>query len=116
MEKIKKRNQLKKNIGQAITFLKDHFKIDQVILFGSQAAGKSDAFSDIDLAVISPDFARTKYKKILNVFCDLAVKHGPIVELRPYTPADIKTARPTNFLGYIFKTGTIVYKNGRFLI
>ena len=116
MEQTAKNNKLNRSIKDAIQYLKGHFQIDEAILFGSQAIGTANEFSDIDLAVISPDFKDKSYKEILQVFCDLALKYGPEVEIRPYTPDDVKTARPTNFLGFIMKTGKTVYKNGKLLI
>lgn len=116
MGKAEEKINLKKSISQAVEYLKDHFEIDQVILFGSQVSGEAKGFSDIDLAVISPDFKGKCYEDILKVFCDLALKYGPSVELRPYSTEEVRSARPTNFLGYILKTGKIVYKNGKFLI
>jgi predicted nucleotidyltransferase len=62
--------------------------VDQAILFGSHARGTADEWSDVDLAVISPDFGRM--------------------------PRDLAEARPTNFLGHILAEGKRVYKGGRF--
>jgi hypothetical protein len=35
---------------------------------------------------------------------------------RPYTPRDLKEARPTNFLGRILAEGKVVYEDGEFLL
>ncbi|OGB88263.1 hypothetical protein A3H38_02465 [candidate division WOR-1 bacterium RIFCSPLOWO2_02_FULL_46_20] len=104
---------LKEEINKSINFLKKHFKIDQVILFGSQASGNADEHSDIDLAVISPDFSGRSYEEIINIFAELAIKYSSKIEIRPYSPADLKAARPTNFLGFILKNGQTVYKSNR---
>jgi predicted nucleotidyltransferase len=108
--------EIKRPIQEAIGFLNGHYKINEAILFGSQLSGKNDRWSDIDLAVISPDFNGKSYEEIINTFAELAVKFSSKVELHPYTPNDVKEARPTNFLGYILKNGKVVYKNGKLLI
>ncbi len=54
----KTKNQINKLTTKAIYHLKKYFNIKEVILFGSQFIGKPDEFSDIDLAVISPDFEK----------------------------------------------------------
>jgi len=38
-------------------------RIDQVILYGSYASGNMKPYSDIDLAIISPDFGNDKFEE-----------------------------------------------------
>jgi len=42
-------------------WLKKNIKIDQVILYGSYASGHMKLYSDIDIAIISPDFGKDKF-------------------------------------------------------
>jgi predicted nucleotidyltransferase len=42
---------------------KKGIRIDQVILYGSYASGNMTPYSDIDLAIISPDFGDDKYEE-----------------------------------------------------
>ena len=42
---------------------KKGIRIDQVILYGSYASGNMKLYSDIDLAIISPDFGNDKYEE-----------------------------------------------------
>ena len=42
---------------------KKGIKIDQVILYGSYASGHMKLYSDIDLAIISPDFGKDKFEE-----------------------------------------------------
>ena len=116
MGKSKQKTSLKTSIEQTINYLKDYFKIKEVILFGSRATDQAGKYSDIDLMVISPDFKGKSFEEIVNIFSDLAVKCNPYVELRAYTPEEVKKARPTNFLGHILKNGKVVYKGGKLLI
>lgn len=110
----KEESNLNKSIQRTVNFLKAHFKINEVILFGSQLSKKADQWSDIDLIVISPDFKKKSFEEIVRVFAELAIKCDSKVELHPYTPEDLKKARPTNFLGYIIKTGKTVYQDDNF--
>jgi predicted nucleotidyltransferase len=43
--------------------VKKNIKIDQVILYGSYASGRMKIYSDIDIAIISPDFGKDKFEE-----------------------------------------------------
>jgi predicted nucleotidyltransferase len=43
--------------------VKKGIRIDQVILYGSYASGNMKHYSDIDLAIISPDFGNDKFEE-----------------------------------------------------
>lgn len=102
-------------IKQAIGFLQRKIRVHQAILFGSHARGEADEWSDIDLAVISADFAHLGQREIMDLLVEVALSVDPSLEIRPYTPKDLQEARPTNFLGYILSEGKMVYKDGEFL-
>jgi len=97
-------------IQRTLDYLARRIRIEQVILFGSHARGAADRWSDIDLAVVSADFARMTHTKVMDLLVEVALAVDPMVEIRPYTPGDLKQARPTNFLGYILATGRVVYQ------
>ena len=97
-------------IQRTIEYLKQKIHVQQVILFGSHARGEADQWSDLDLAVISPDFARMSHSTRMDLLVKLAVAVDAMVEVRPYTPEDLREARPTNFLGHILNEGKIVYE------
>jgi predicted nucleotidyltransferase len=67
-------------INQFLTELKkNNISVEQAFLFGSYARGTSTEWSDIDLAIISPDFEgdrfkdRNKIRRIkLKISCDPA--------------------------------------------
>lgn len=79
-----------------------------------RAVGTPHAFSDIDLAVVSPDFN----DKPISFKADIAAQvklHCPReVGIHPVAQQNFGNARPTSFLGHILSTGTIVCKNGSF--
>ena len=108
---VRKAADLKKLVRSIVNYLKDYFKIEEVILFGSQLTGKAHAYSDIDLAVVSSDFEKRKLEDLLKVFSRLSLEISPGIDIHPFTPRDIKEARPTNFIGHILETGKVVYHN-----
>jgi predicted nucleotidyltransferase len=103
-------------IKRAIEHLLRKIRVKQAVLFGSHARGEADQWSDVDLAVVSPDFARMSHQKVMDLLVDVALTVDPSVEILPYTPKDLKEARPTNFLGYILAQGKLVYGDGKFLL
>lgn len=52
----------------------------------------------------------------MDLLVEVALAVGPSVEIRPYTPRELRDARPTNFLGHILAKGRVVYKHGEFLL
>jgi len=114
MAKIK--NSVKSTILKTIRYLQDQINITEVILFGSYAAGTPHKYSDIDIAVISPDFE----KKDLSFKADLAsrakINCSLDVEIHSFTKKNLEDARPTNFMGHILKTGKVIFKNNTFLL
>jgi uncharacterized protein len=106
----------KETIRRAIEYLRQKIRVHQVILFGSHTRGKADKWGDVDLAVISPDFARMSPQKVMDLLVEAALAVDPSGEIRPYTPQDLQEARPTNFLGYILAEGKVVYQDEAFLL
>jgi len=116
MEKTEQATNTEEVVRRAIEYLLRKIRIDQAVLFGSHARGEADEWSDVDLAVISPDFARMSHQKVMDLLVEVALTVDPSVESRPYTPKDLREARPTNFLGYILAEGKLVYGDGKFLL
>ena len=116
MAKVKKTTSAEEAIRRTIEYLLRKIRVDQAVLFGSHVRGKANPWSDIDLLVVSPDFARMSHQKIMDLLVEVALAVDPSVEVRPYTPSDLKEARATNFLGHILAKGRTVYKNGKFLL
>ncbi|MGH8009498.1 MAG: nucleotidyltransferase domain-containing protein, partial [Candidatus Binatia bacterium] len=80
----------KKVVRRAINHLRQKIQVQQVILFGSHAKGKADKWSDIDLAVISPDFSRMSHRKTIDLLAEVALAVDPSIEIRAYTPQDLR--------------------------
>jgi len=77
-------------------------KVDAVYLFGSAARGAAKKYSDIDVAVVSPDFTGFAFsdRKKLNL---VVLKYGALVEVHPFRKKDFTKENP--FVREIVRTG-----------
>jgi predicted nucleotidyltransferase len=85
-------------------------QVEQVILFGSYAAGRRDLFTDLDLLVVmasDQDFVQRTaglYRQ-LDVDVDL--------DMLVYTPDEFERQRQRGFIRQVLKTGKVVYEKER---
>jgi predicted nucleotidyltransferase len=77
-------------------------KVDAVYLFGSSARRERQEYSDIDVAVVSPDFTGFSFmdRKKLG---PIVLKHDLSIELHPFRRKDFTRSNP--FVWEIIKTG-----------
>ncbi len=63
-------------------------KVAKVILYGSRASGKAHEYSDIDVAIISPDFGKDRYRegaKLFEIACEIDTRIEPVpISLKAY--------------------------------
>ena len=116
MEKVKTATHTEELIRRTLEYLRQRIQVEQAVLFGSHARGGADEWSDVDLAIISPDFARMPHTRLMDLLVDVSLAVDPSVEIRAYTPQDLQEARPSNFLGHILAEGKVVYRDGKFLL
>lgn len=90
--------------------LSEHIKVQSLILFGSYAKGTPKKYSDIDVAVVSPDFSKTNPIKNLQLLFKIAKKVDINLEPLAFLPEEIKHPDPRSFESEILKTGKIIYK------
>ena len=109
---VKVKNSVKKSIVRTIKYLQDRISITEVILFGSYASGTPHKYSDIDIAVVSPDFENKDVSFKADIFSKAKINCSIDVDIHPFTDKARKNARPTNFMGHILKTGTVIFKDG----
>jgi len=76
--------------------------IERIVLFGSYVCGNAREWSDIDLAVVSPDFSGIPFydSKMLNPF---VLKVDTRIEVHPYRPEDF--TKDDYFVREIIKNG-----------
>jgi uncharacterized protein len=79
--------------------------VERVILFGSYASGRAHAWSDIDLAVISPQF---ETMSLLARYEELGLANRDLqapVQVIGFAPSQVATCEPESFLADILSTG-----------
>ncbi|ACV64710.1 DNA polymerase beta domain protein region [Desulfofarcimen acetoxidans DSM 771] len=59
---VRKESEIINEISRLVQFLKKNIKVDSVILLGSYAKGTAGEESDVDIAVISPEFGQNPLK------------------------------------------------------
>jgi predicted nucleotidyltransferase len=105
----KNKSMTKKKINEYIKSLKEHnITVNKVILYGSWVNGNPNEYSDIDLAIFSPDFGKHKLKE-LQLLTKLAWNIDESIEAIPYSTEQLKNNDPTNFANDIIKNGEIIY-------
>jgi predicted nucleotidyltransferase len=74
-----------------------NIRVEKAILFGSCAKGSTDANSDIDIAIISPDFGRDYLEEAVmlkEISEDIDLDISP----RPYSLDEYKSVKQGQFL------------------
>ena len=78
-----------KKIEEFVKALKrDNINVAKVILYGSRASGKAHEYSDIDVAIVSPDFGKDRFEEGVRLFkiaCEIDSLIEPIpISLESY--------------------------------
>jgi predicted nucleotidyltransferase len=81
---------------------KNNINIEQAVLFGSYAQGTFNAWSDIDLAIVSKAFHGERFRD-RSIIRRIKLKVSSDLEPIPYTPEDFTTDNP--FVKKILETG-----------
>ena len=70
-----------------------NIRVEQLILFGSQAEGTAREDSDIDLVVISSSFANKSYWERINILSDAIYEVLAPIEASAFTPDEWKSKK-----------------------
>ncbi len=92
-------------IDAAVRFLSGRITISATVLFGSQATGESHDWSDIDLAVFTPDAERLTFMDRVRLATELQMACG--FELEPHFFPEWALHDPPkgSFAEHVIKTG-----------
>lgn len=93
------KDDLEKVIRIFLDEIRKTYRLDSAYLFGSHAKGTSNQWSDIDLAVVSPDFSEDLYEELLALM-RLAAEIDDRIEPGPSAPT---CSPPTNPSSMRFK-------------
>jgi len=86
--------------------LKDaNINVERAILFGSYVSGQAGEWSDIDIAIVSPDFTGIRFNdsKMLIPFI---LKSDTRIEIHPFRPEDF--TEDNLFVKEIIKEGIVI--------
>jgi predicted nucleotidyltransferase len=97
-------------IDDFVRRLTSAIRVEAVILYGSYANGRADEWSDIDLAIISPDFEGLSTWDRQEVIARASV--GRPYRLAPigYPSSEYHNPGRHSFLREIIRTGKVVYQ------
>ena len=89
--------------------------VEQIILFGSYAKGKPHEYSDIDIAVISPDLdpVKSRFENTMAILNKTNLL-DPDLQLIAYPSSLFHNEKDTvheSFIKEIKKTGRVIYSN-----
>ncbi len=97
---------VEKRIQRLIQLAGKELRLEAVYLFGSTAKGDDHEWSDIDLAIVSPDFIGDSFEDSKKLFpYILAVDTG--IEVHTFRPVDFSSDNP--FVKEIQSTGIRVH-------
>jgi predicted nucleotidyltransferase len=93
------------SVERFLAEVKRRQRIAAAYLYGSQVKGVATQWSDIDLAIVSPDFSVNLFEEQLNLM-RLAAQIDDRIEPRPFRPMDFNIGEP--LVSEIQRTGVQV--------
>lgn len=97
-------------IDRFIADLQGGIRVEAVILYGSYIHGSPHDWSDIDLAVISPDFEGVRMPKRQETLADLMASSDWRLSPIGYSSSEYHNLQLQPFLHEIIRTGKVVYQ------
>jgi len=82
---VERSSEIEKIVKVFLDEIQRTYRLDSAYLFGSHAKGASNQWSDIDLAVVSPDFSEDLYEERLALM-RLAAEIDDRIEAKPFRP------------------------------
>lgn len=89
--------------------LETAIRIDAIVLYGSYANGNPREESDIDVAVISPDFESLGLGRRQEIISDATLDRDRRLAPIGYPSSEYHNPSPQSFLEEIVRTGRLVY-------
>lgn len=102
--------ELESAISDFVQLLQAGMRLEALLLYGSYAHGNPREWSDIDLAVISPDFENMPLPKRQEMISRLTVHRYHDLAPIGYPSSEYYNPGPHSFLREIIRTGRVVYQ------
>jgi len=104
---VKKRREIKKIISRYKKSLETlGISVSQIILYGSYAKNRAKEYSDIDVAVVSPDFKKLDLFERQELLSKAHHKFGEPIEPIGLTPEQLKGKK--GFVREIAENGVVI--------
>jgi hypothetical protein len=97
-------------IGDFVRRLEQGIRVEAVVLYGSHVNGQPHEWSDIDIAVISPDFENLPINERQSIISKLTFDRVSRIEPIGYSSSEYHSPGRHSFLGEIIRTGRVVYE------
>ncbi len=97
---------IEKRIQRLIQLATNEIRLEAVYLFGSTAKGETHEWSDIDLAIVSPDFIGDSFEDNKR-FIPFILQVDTAIEVHTFRPIDFSPDNP--FVQEIQSTGIRVH-------
>jgi len=111
MRATARRAELEEAILHFVRALEREIRIEAVILYGSYTTGEPHEWSDIDLAVVSPDFDGVSMSKRQSTISRLGWRDADLrIEPIGYPSSEYHDPGRHSFLREIIRTGRVVYE------
>lgn len=92
-------------LGRTIEEARRHFRVEAAYLFGSYAQGKPHEWSDIDIALFSPDAEEIRLEDKIRHLARIRLAIGAEIELHLYSDKKLKNPPPASMSKHILATG-----------
>lgn len=92
-------NHVKQPLAQFLHEVSKQIKVDQMLIFGSYAKGTATVDSDIDVVIVSEDFARIRADKRLRILDTASRDIEPVIIAAGVTNREIQRAGKHSILG-----------------
>lgn len=111
---VKTRSQIRAIVKQYVQNLEAHgIRVQKVVLFGSYAHGRAHDGSDIDLAVVAPQFARLNIRERYETLGLANMTLRAPIQVVGYSPRQWRYPERGSFIDEIRRTGKVIYRNGK---
>lgn len=107
---VRTNTEINRIVRDFVQVLESKIQVDRILLYGSYANGQPHEWSDIDLAVISRNFARMRRPERQAVIGDALTRNTNMIEALGYSVGEYTRADRQTFLGEIKRTGKTIYK------
>ena len=102
--------EVEKCVSEFVALLTKAARVETVILYGSYVNGSPDEWSDIDIAVISPDFDGLAMWERQRLISRATVDRDASLAPIGYSSSEYHNPGPHSFLREIIRTGRVVYQ------